>query len=88
MVQLGLFPPILGHGSSVVKQGQGQNLMKLHVVLGPPRIPVLKFILHSDEQNPKMLSFIGHCICNGVEMEIRKRHGSITLYSMILVIIN
>lgn len=32
---------------------------------GSPRIPILKFILHSDEQNPKMVPFIEHCIYNG-----------------------
>ena len=56
--------------------------------VGGPRIPLLKFILHSDEQNPKMVPFIEHCIYNGVEMEERKRQGSITLFPMILVIIN
>lgn len=34
MAQLGLFPPLLGHGSSVLKQCKGLNLVVLNVVLG------------------------------------------------------
>lgn len=55
--------------------------------VGSPRIPILKFILHCDEQNPKMISFIERSICKEVAVE-EKRQGSITLFSMILAIIN
>lgn len=34
--QLGLSPPVLGYGSSVLKQCQGPNLVMLDVVLGAP----------------------------------------------------
>lgn len=36
MAQLGLFPPLLVHGSSALKQCQGPDLVILDVVLGAP----------------------------------------------------
>lgn len=36
MAQLGLFPPLLSHGSSVLKQCQRLNLVVPDVVLGAP----------------------------------------------------
>lgn len=58
MAQLGLFPPLPGHGSSVLKQMPRAKFSDAGCGVGSPRIPILEFILYNDEQKPKMVPWI------------------------------